>query len=588
MASTRRLAAILAADVAGFSRLMEADEEGTLARLRTIRGELFDPTIAAHNGRLVKTTGDGLLVEFANVVAALRCATDVQAAMVERNVPVSTDKRIEFRIGIHQGDIVVVDGDIFGDGVNVAARLEGLAPPGGICVSARVHEDAAGKLDLAFEDMGEQTLRNIARPVAAYRISARPVLASAQTRPKLAFPEKPSLAVLPFQNMSGDPEQEYFADGMVEEITTALSRLPWLFVIARNSSFAYKGRAIDIKQVARDLGVQYVLEGSVRKAGNRVRITGQLIDTVSAAHIWADHFDGVLDNIFDLQDEVASNVVGAIEPRLRLSEIGRAVRKPAENLDAYDLFLRALGHFHKYTDQSTNQTVTLLKRALVIEPSHAPSAAMIGYCRLLQRRQDWGHVSDAELAEGLNLARQAIEAGKDDPDTLWMGGYVVAVCAGDRTTAASVIQRALMLNPNSAYAWSAKGWVLSFGGQSDPAVDAFQRAMRLSPLDPLAYTFAGGLALAHLVAGRFEEAANWAGKSLREQPRYAIAIRMKVVSFAHLGQLDAAQHWLNRLLEIQPRLTIAGWKTTYGSTFLAPEPLDVYVEGLRKAGLPEE
>jgi len=326
----------------------------------------------------------------------------------------------------------------------------------------------------------------------------------------------------------------------------------------------------------------------MRKAGNRVRITGQLIDTVSAAHIWADHFDGVLDNIFDLQDEVASSVVGAIEPRLRLSEIGRASRKPAENLDTYDLFLRALGHFHKYTEQSTSQTITLLKRALAIEPSHAPSAAMIGYCRLLQRRQGWGHVSDAELAEGLNLARQAIEAGKDDPDALWMGGYVVAVCAGDRTTAAGVIQRALMLNPNSAYAWSAKGWVLSFGGQSDPAVEAFQRAMRLSPLDPMAYTFAGGLALAHLVAGRYEEAADWAGRSLREQPRYAIAIRMKVVSFTHLDQLDAAQHWLKQLLEIQPRLTIAGWKTTYGATFFAPELLDIYAEGLRKAGLPEE
>jgi adenylate cyclase len=387
--------------------------------------------------------------------------------------------------------------------------------------------------------------------------------------------------------MSDDPGQEYFADGMVEEITTALSRLPWLFVIARNSSFAYKGRSIDVKQVARDLGVHYVLEGSVRKAGNRVRITGQLIDTVSAAHIWADHFDGVLDNIFDLQDEVASSVVGAIEPRLRLSEIGRAVRKQADSVDAYDLFLRALGNFHKYTEETISLTIALLKRALVIEPFHAPSAAMIGYCRLLQRRQGWGQVSDAQLAEGLNLARLAIEAGKDDPDALWMGGYVVAVCAGERSTAASVIQRALILNPNSAYAWSANGWVLSFGGLSDPAVDAFQRAMRLSPLDPLGYTFAGGLALAHLAAGRYEEAADWAGRSLRDQPRYAIAIRMKVVSFAHLGQLDAARHWLKRLLEIQPGLTIAGWKTIYGATFLAPELLDVYVEGLRKAGLPE-
>jgi adenylate cyclase len=418
MASTRRLAAILAADVAGFSRLIEGDEEGTLTRLRAIRAELFDPAIAAHNGRLVKTTGDGLLVEFASVVDALRCASEVQAGMAARNVSAAREKRIEFRIGIHQGDIVVEDADIFGDGVNVAARLEGLARPGGICVSARVHEDAAGKLDLSFEDMGNQALKNITRPVRAFRIATGPVFARAKGTTTLALPDKPSIAVLPFNNMSDDPGQEYFADGMVEEITTALSRLPWLFVIARNSSFAYKGRSIDVKQVARDLGVHYVLEGSVRKAGNRVRITGQLIDTVSAAHIWADHFDGVLDNIFDLQDEVASSVVGAIEPRLRLSEIGRAVRKQADSVDAYDLFLRALGNFHKYTEETISLTIALLKRALVIEPFHAPSAAMIGYCRLLQRRQGWGQVSDAQLAEGLNLARLAIEAGKDDPDAL--------------------------------------------------------------------------------------------------------------------------------------------------------------------------
>ena len=312
MSQTRRLAAILAADVAGYSRLMGADEGDTLTRLKAIRAELLDPTIAAHKGRLVKTTGDGLLVEFSSVVDAIRCATEVQAGMAERNAAVSNDKRIDFRIGINVGDIVVEDGDIFGDGVNVAARLEGLAEPGGICVSARVQEDATGKLDLAFEDMGERTLKNITRPVKAYRVATGAVSVTAQDTPALPLPDKPSIAVLPFANMSGDPEQEYFADGMVEEIITALSRIRWMFVIASNSSFTYKGQAVDVKQVGRELGVRYVLEGAVRKAGGRVRITAQLIDASEGVHLWADRFDGSLEDIFDLQDRVASSVAGVI------------------------------------------------------------------------------------------------------------------------------------------------------------------------------------------------------------------------------------------------------------------------------------
>jgi adenylate cyclase len=294
----RRLAAILAADVAGYSRLIETDEEGTLGRLKTLRAEVIDQRIAGHKGRIVKTTGDGLLVEFASVVDALRCAVELQAAMANSNAPLPPDRRIEFRMGINMGDIVVEDGDIFGDGVNVAARLEGLAEPGGICVSARVQEDASGRLDLAFEDMGEQALKNIGRPVRAYRVVTAAGSAVTRASPGPALPDKPSIAVLPFANMSGDPEQEYFADGMVEEIITALSRIRWLFVIARNSSFTYKGQAVNVKEVGRELGVRYVLEGSVRKAGGRVRITGLLIDALSGTHLWADRFDGSLEDIF--------------------------------------------------------------------------------------------------------------------------------------------------------------------------------------------------------------------------------------------------------------------------------------------------
>ena len=337
----RRLAAILAADVAGYSRLIEADEEGTLDRLKTLLAEAIDPKIAAHRGRIVKTTGDGLLVEFASVVGALRCAAEMQTALAEVNATLPTDRRIEFRIGINMGDIVVEDGDILGDGVNVAARLESLAEPGGICVSARVQEDAAGRLHLVFEDMGEQALKNIARPVRAYRVltAARSTFTRPISGP--ALPDKPSIAVLSFANMSGDPEQEYFADGMVEEIITALSRIRWLFVIARNSSFTYKGQAIDVKQVGRELSVRYVLEGSVRKAGGRVRITAQLIDAQSGAHLWADRFDGSLEDVFELQDKVATSVAGVIEPTLQAAETARSAARSTSDLTAYDLYLRA-------------------------------------------------------------------------------------------------------------------------------------------------------------------------------------------------------------------------------------------------------
>ncbi len=333
--------AILAADIAGYSRLMGADEEGTLAALKAIRRELSDPKIAEHRGRVVKTTGDGLLVEFPSVVDAVRCAIAVQRAMAQRNADIPQERRIAFRIGINLGDVIIEDEDIYGDGVNIAARLEALAEPGGIYVSRVVHDQVRDKVEFGFEDLGEQPVKNIARPVHVYRI---PVVETARPKTPLPLPEKPSLAVLPFQNMTGDIEQDYFVDGIVEEITTAISRLPWLFVIARNSSFTYKGRAVDVKQVARELGVRYVLEGSVRKAQNRVRITGQLIDTANGAHIWADRFDGTLDDIFEIQDEVASNVVGAIEPRLFLSEMERATRKsrPKTSMPTIYTFERAL------------------------------------------------------------------------------------------------------------------------------------------------------------------------------------------------------------------------------------------------------
>src|SRR6202047_1218652 len=374
MTVTRRLAAILAADVAGYSRLMGADEEGTLERLKALRRELLDPKIAEHHGRIVKTTGDGLLVEFASVVDAVRCAVAVQQAMPERNGGVAADNRIELRIGINLGDVIVEGDDLYGDGVNIAARIEALADPGGVFVSNTVHDHVRDRLPFVFEDLGEQHVKNIARPVRVYRVRDAGASAKSPVAPALPLPDKPSIAVLPFANMSGDPEQEYFADGIVEEITTAISRLPWLFVIARNSSFTYKGKAIDVKQVERELGVRYVLEGSVRKAGSRVRITGQLIDTTTGAHIWADRIDGSLDDIFELQDQVASSVVCAIEPKLRLAEIERATRKPTNSLDAYDLYLRALAESRKPNLEGSAAAILALRQALTIDPSYAPAA----------------------------------------------------------------------------------------------------------------------------------------------------------------------------------------------------------------------
>jgi adenylate cyclase len=381
----RRLAAILAADVVGYSRLMGADEEGTLARLKEIRRVLVDPKIAAHRGRIVKTTGDGLLAEFASAVAAARCALEIQRGMAGHNGAVPQSRRIEFRIGIHVGDIIIDDDDIFGDVVNIAARLEGMAEAGGVCLSDDTQRQIRGKIDIGFEDMGPQDLKNIAEPMRAWRWSgdakaAVSLGASLGPASPPALPDKPSIAVLPFQNMSGDPEQEYFADGMVEEITTALSRFHWLFVIARTSTLTYKGRAVDVKQVSRDLGVRYLLEGSVRKAAGRVRITGQLIDAMTGGHIWADRFEGSLENIFELQDQVAAAVVGAIDPKLLEAEMARVKRKPVTSLDAYDLFLRASDCAYQWTNEGTEAALKLLHEVIELDPDYAPAYAFTAWC----------------------------------------------------------------------------------------------------------------------------------------------------------------------------------------------------------------
>jgi TolB-like protein/class 3 adenylate cyclase len=548
MTMTRRLAAILAADVAGYSRLMGADEGGTFTTLKAIRAELIDPTIAAHNGRLVKTTGDGLLVEFGSVVDALRCATEVQAGMAERNATVPADKRIEFRIGINVGDIVVEDGDIFGDGVNVAARLEGLAEPGGICVSARVQEDATGKLDLTFEDLGEQALKNIARPVRAYGVATGGVSATAPEKPALPLPDKPSIAVLPFANMSGDPEQEYFADGMVEEIITALSRIRWLFVIARNSSFTYKGQAVDVKQVGRELGVRYVLEGSVRKAGGRVRITGQLIDATTGVHLWADRFDGSLEDVFELQDKVASSVAGVIEPALQAAETARSAGRATNDLTAYDLYLRA----YAMTVSSARKlpdALRLLEQAITRDPRYGPALVWAAVCcfRLLDHYQSEDR--EATRLKGADFARRALEVGGDDPAILANAAHALASFGEDIGAIMTLVDRALALNPNYARGWHASGALRLWAGQPDLAIEHFETSLRLSPRARVGASFAM-IGLAHLVSRRFDEAVAKLLLAIQEDPSHPVPYRSLAVCYAHMGRLDEAREMVARLRAI--------------------------------------
>src|SRR5438309_2073302 len=505
MSQTRRLAAILAADVAGYSRLMGADEEGTLERLKALRRELLDPKIAEHRGRIVKTTGDGMLVEFASVVDAVRCAVEVQQAMPERNTGVRADSGIELRIGINLGDVIVGGDDLYGDGVNIAARIEALADAGGVFVSNTVHDQVRDRLPFVFEDLGEQQVKNIARPVRVYRVRDAGAAAkspSAPVQPALPLPDKPSIAVLPFANMSGDPEQEYFADGMVEEIITALSRIRWLFVIARNSTFTYKGRAVDVKQVGRELGVRYVLEGSVRKGGNRVRITAQLIDSTNGAHLWADRFDGLLEEVFELQDRVAISVAGVIEPTLRQSEIERARRKRPESLDAYDFYLRALPDAFAAMPEDANKALALLGKAIELEPDFAAAHAIIAFCH--EQRYLRGGMQEETRLAALRHARQAIAAGGDDAVALATAGFVIAVCGRGYETALTAFERSFGPSSSSALALGFSSIVRAWNGDDAIAVEHAERAIRLSPFDPLRYLPYVGLAYAHFAAGRFE------------------------------------------------------------------------------------
>jgi adenylate cyclase len=580
----RRLAAILAADVVGSCRLIGIDEEGTLAQLKALRKTLFDPKIAQHHGRVVKNTGDGALVEFASVVDAVRCADDVQRGMAEQNTDVPQGKRIEFRIGIHLGDIIIADDDIFGDGVNIAVRLEGIAEPGGICISDDAHRQVRGKVESTLEDMGAQTLKNIAEPMRAWRVRIGPSSSPAtktqtETAQPLALPDKPSIAVLPFENMSGDPEQEYFADGIVEDIITALSRFKSLFVIARNSSFTFKGRAVDIKEVGRRLGVRYVLEGSVRKASGKVRITGQLIDALTGVHIWADRFERDLADVFALQDEVTVAVVSAIQPKMLQTEIEMAARQRPENMTAYDFYLRAMQQYYLTTREGLAEAIRLARRAFELDPRFGLAAALAGHCHTTNVTHSYAIDPQFDRKEAVRFLRLALSLDDGDPDTLARASIISTFMVGDSESEIEMADRAVALNPNSFTAWYARGWVYQNAGQQEEALRSFERAIRMSPVDPALHRAFAGMASAFIEHGRFDEAIVAAKKALRQNPYYSAAYRYLASAFAHLGRDDEAREAVALLREVDPAFTL--------SAVIRPANRKLVIEGLRKAGVPE-
>jgi adenylate cyclase len=582
----RRLAAILAGDVVGYSRLMGADEEGTLARLNAHRREFLEPTTAEHRGRIVKRTGDGVLVEFASAVDATRCAIAQQRGMAQRNAEVPADERIELRIGIHVGDIMIEDGDIFGDGVNIAARLESIAQPGGICISDDTYRQVRGKLDVNFQDSGEQELKNIARPVRVYQLRPdSPASAGKTPAGGLALPDKPSIAVLAFQNLSGDPEQEFFADGIAEEIITALSRAHWLFVIARNSSFTYKGKSVDMRQLGRELGVRYVLEGSVRKAGNRVRITAQLIDAADGHQVWADRYDRALEDIFAVQDEITHSIIGAIAPGIVAAEVQRAQRKEAAELGQWERVMRAHWHVRRLTREDCREAVRLIDEVLQIDPNNALALADLAYNWHFAGIFGWFDEPLLVAMEKMgDAARRAVAA--DDQDAIAqtvLGLY--ELFSGLHDDAIKRLKRAIELDPNSSFARGNFSVALSFGGEPASSIAALEEAIRLSPRDYLMVIWYTASAWSHLHAERFAEAVNSAKQAIECNPNFPDSHGTLAAAAAHLGDMNAARAGLEGLLRLLPALTLGDPRLI--RPFRRPADRERFLSGLRKAGLSE-
>ena len=584
----RKLAAILAADIVGYSRLMGRDESGTLARLRKNRSEHLNPVLTKYGGRLVKLTGDGALLEFTSAVDALSAAIEFQQAMAEANGDLPADTALVFRMGLHLGDLIVDGDDLYGDGVNIAARLEAEGPAGGILISRNIRDAVAGRVKATFEDLGGLSLKNIERPVRTFRVrwdasdwrpqvhTELPVAASPAPQVPLPLPDKPSIAVLPFQNMSGDPEQEYFADGIVEEIITALSRIRWLFVIARNSSFTYKGQAIDIKQVGRELGVRYVLEGSVRKGGGKIRITAQLIEAESGTHLWADRFDGSLEDVFDLQDLVATSAAGVIEPTLQAAEIRRLSGRPTHDLTAYDLYLRALPMLFSDTIDEVVAALRLLDDAISRDPNYGPALAAAAYCYV--QLSDNRVTDDPERSRrtGIERARRAIAVAPEDPITIAHAAMALALLGEDLNTMIGLIDKALSLNPSFARGWYLSARLKFRAGDADAAIERVETSLRLNPRAPLG-TPALLLGAAYFRKQQFDRALPWLLAAVQERPMSLIAHTTLAACYGQMGRFAEARQILDRERQIRPLAASAG------ASVYDPEFRNLINTGLRLA-----
>jgi len=577
----RRLAAIVAADVAGYSRLMAADEEGTLAQLKAHRQALIDPKIEEYGGHIIKTTGDGMLLEFASAVNAIRCADEVQRGMLSRNADLELSKRLEFRIGINVGDIIIDGGDIFGDGVNVAARLESIADPGCICISEDAYRQVRGKLNVAFEDQGDQQLKNIARPVRVYAL--RPGSAGGATiapiQPEL--PDKPSIVVLPFDNISAEPGQDYLADGIVEALTAALSRIRSFFVIARNTAFTYKGRATNARSIGKELGVAYLIEGSVQKGGNRLRITVQLIETESGAHVWSARYDGTVEDIFDLQDRITEQVAGTIQPSIRIAEIERSRRKRPQDLSCYDYTMRAMAHVWALEKEEAAKALALFEQALAIDPNYPLALSLAGWCYAQHSVYNWADNVAESQAKARSLAERAAELSGDDPIILTILG-AVHTFVRNFGTARILLDRAVAIDPNAAWAWSRLGWVENYSDRPREAIGQFERALRLSPLDPMNFNNYVGMGSAYELLQDYDQAAAMYRRALAERPNARWIYRNLASALSGAQRMEEARIAFDEMMQTYPDLTVQKIKQAmvFSETFL-----ERMADNLRKLGL---
>ncbi len=584
----RRLAAVLAADVAGYSRLMGRDEERTLAELKSLRKMLVDPMIATHRGRIVKTTGDGLLLEFASVVDAARCAVAIQQEVAKQDVGKSPELRIQFRIGIHVGDIIIDDNDIFGDGVNIASRLESIAEPGGVCISDDAHRQIRGKVDITFDDMGEQILKNIVEPMRAWqiRLANRTTGAARPSSPSiinLTLPDKPSIVVLPFDNMSAEADQDYLADGIVEAITAALSCIRSFFVIARSSAFAYKGRVTNARDIGKELGVAYLLEGSLQKVGNRLRIIVQLIETEGGAHVWNSRFDGAIDDFFDLEDRITQQVAGALQPSIRIAEIKRSRRKRPQDLSCYDYTMRAMPHVWTLERDESTKALELLEKALTIDPEYPLALVLAGWCHAQRAVYTWVDDIVGSQAIARSLAERAADLSGDDPLVLAVLG-AVHTFVRNHGTARVLLERAVSLDPNCAWAWSRLGWIENYADRPDKAIENFECALRLSPMDPMNFNNYVGIGTAHEILEEYDEAAALYRRALVERPNAVWIYRALAAVLSGAGLIEEAKQALAEVLRNYPDLTISKIRQAMVHSDAA---LDRMAENLRRLGLPD-